>query len=178
MVTRFVTTKKMHNKNKKGTYGCPYVPRLFAESASELLLRLVLGLVEFVGQRVQVAGHRELPVGDGALDLGGLAQLDVEELFEALHDGCEGSLLSGNIADGLICIKGSEEFLEFHHIGIPIQRGVDTWCGRDEEVRVTEPFLVMILIQNDFVSSIFDRFHDQSFFFLATTLSKAIWRLS
>ena len=72
----------MHNKIKKGTYGCPYVPRLFAESASELLLRLVLGLVEFVGQRVQVAGHRELPVGDGTLDLGGLAQLDVEELFE------------------------------------------------------------------------------------------------
>lgn len=115
-----MTTKKKHNKNKKGTYGCPYVPRKFAGSASCLFLGWILGLIESRNQRVEVTGHRELPVGDGAFDLGGLAQLHMKELLEALHDGGEGGLLSGDIADGLVHIKGCQEFLELYHISIPI----------------------------------------------------------
>ena len=178
MVTRFVTTKKMHNKNKKGTYGCPYVPRKYAESASCLFLRLILGLIEPGDQRVEVAGRRKLPVGNGALDFCGLAQLHMEELLKALHDGREGRFLSGDIADRLIHIKSRQEFLELYDIGIPIQRGIDGWSGRDEEIRIAEALLVVILVQDDLVPGILDGLYDKTFFFLATTLSKAIRRLS
>lgn len=110
---------------KNGTYGCPYVPRKFAEAASGLLLCGILGLVEFGGKRLQIDGQGELPVEDGALDLGGLAQLHMEELFKALHDGGEGGLFPREGTDGLVYVKGSEEFFEFDKIGIPVQRRLD-----------------------------------------------------
>ena len=82
-------------------------------------------MVEFGGKRLQIDGQGELPVEDGALDLGGLAQLHMEELFKALHDGGEWGLFPREGTDGLVYVKGSEEFFEFDKIGIPVQRRLD-----------------------------------------------------
>ena len=52
--------------------------------------KLSFGLAEFGGERLQIGGGGEFAVGDGALDFRRLAQLHMEELFKALHDGGEG----------------------------------------------------------------------------------------
>lgn len=90
--------------------------------------KLSFGLSKFGYERLQIGGGGELAVGDGALDFRRFAQLHMEELFKALHDGGEGRFVSGDIADGLVQIECGQEFLELDGIGVPIQRGLD--CGR------------------------------------------------
>ena len=140
--------------------------------------KLSFGLAEFGGERFQIGGGGEFAVGDGALDFRRLAQLHMEELFKALHDGGEGRFVSGNIADGLVQIEGCQEFLEFDGIGVPIQRGFNGGRCRDEEIRVVQAFLVVVLVENDLVPGILCCLCEQTFFFLPTTLSKSITRVS
>ena len=102
----------------------------------------------------------------------------MEELFKALHNDGEGRFVSGNIADGLVQIEGSQELLEFDGIGVPIQRGFDGGRCRDEEIRVVQAFLVVVLVEDDLVPGILDGLREQTFFFLPTTLSKSITRVS
>lgn len=135
-------------------------------------------MVEFGGKRLQIDGQGELPVEDGALDLGGLAQLHMEELFKALHDGGEGSLFPREGTDSFVYVKGSEEFFEFDKIGIPVQRRFDLRGRRDEEIRVVRTFLVVVVVENNFVTGEFDCFRNRSFFFPLSTLSKVARRLS
>ena len=102
----------------------------------------------------------------------------MEELFKALYDGGEGRFVSGNIADGLVQIEGRQEFLEFDGIGVPIQRGFDAGRCRDEEIRVVQAFFIVVLVEDDLVPGILCCLREQTFFFLPSTLSKAITRLS
>ena len=139
---------------------------------------LSFGLSEFGGERLQIGGGGEFAVGDGALDFRCLAQLHMEELFKALHDGGEGRFVSGNIADSLVQIEGRQEFLEFDGIGVPIQRGFNGVRCRDEEIRVVQAFLVVVLVEDDLVPGILRCLREQTFFFLPTTLSKSITRVS
>lgn len=139
---------------------------------------LSFGLSEFGGERLQIGGGGELAVGDGALDFRCLAQLHMEELFKALHDGGEGSFVSGDIADGLVQIEGGQEFLEFDGIGVPIQRGFDGGRCRDEEIRVVQAFLVVVLVEDNLVPGILCCLRNQTFFFLPSTLSNCITRVS
>ena len=102
----------------------------------------------------------------------------MKELFKALNDGGEGRFVSGDIADGLVQIECGQELLEFDGIGVPIQRGFDGGRCREEEIRVVQAFLVVVLVENDLVPGILCRLREQTFFFLPSTLSKAITRLS
>ena len=140
--------------------------------------KLSFGLAEFGGERLQIGGGGELAVGDGALDFRRLAQLHMEELFKALHDGGEGRFVSGDIADGLIQIEGGQELLELYGIGVPIQRGFDGGRCREEEIRVVQAFLVVVLVEDDLVPGILCGLREQTFFFLPSTLSKFITRVS
>lgn len=140
--------------------------------------KLSLGLAKFGGERLQIGGRGEFAVGDGALDFRRLAQLHMEELFKALHDGGEGRFVSGDIADGLVQIEGRQKFLEFDGIGVPIQRGFDAGRCREKEIRVVQAFLVVVLVEDDFVPGILRCLREQTFFFLPTTLSKSITRVS
>ena len=55
---------------------------------------LSFGLAEFGGERLQIGGGGEFAVGDGALDFRSLAQLYMEELFKAFHNGGKGRFVS------------------------------------------------------------------------------------
>lgn len=135
-------------------------------------------MVEFGGKRLQIDGQGELPVEDGALDLGGLAQLHMEELFKALHDGGEGRFVSGDITEGLVQIKCGQKLLELDGIGVPIQRRVDRGRCREEEIRVVQALLIVVLVEDDFVPGILCGLREQTFFFLPSTLSNCITRVS
>lgn len=102
----------------------------------------------------------------------------MEELFKALHDGGEGSLFSEECADGFVHVKCGKELFELDRIGIPIQRRFDVRFGRDEEIRVVRTFLIVVVVENNFVTGEFDCFRNQSFFSPLSTLSKVARRLS
>lgn len=127
---------------------------------------------------VQIGSGGELPVEDGALDLCGRAQLHMEELFKALHDGGEGSLFSGECADGFVYVKCGKELFDLDRIGIPIQRRFDVRFGCDEEIRVVRTHLVVLGVEYNFVPSNPDCIRNQSFFSPRRTTSKAKTRLS
>ena len=140
--------------------------------------KLSFGLSEVGGERLQIGGRGELAVGDGTLDFRRLAQLHMEELFKALHDGGEGRFVSGNIADGVVQIECGQKLLELDGIGVPIRRGFDGGRCREEEIRVAQALLIVVLVEDNLVPGILDGLRDQTFFFLPSTLSKAITRLS
>ena len=163
---------------KSGTHGLPYVPRKFAEAASEVLLLDVFSLVEFCGQCLQIGGKGEFAIVDGALDFGGFSQTHVKEFSDAFHQGGEWHFISGNGGDGSVHIEGRQQFFEIYRFRRPIQRGFDGGSRSDEEIRILQTLLVILLIKNDFVAGVPDCVRNETFFFLDSTLSKAIRRLS
>lgn len=130
------------------------------------------------GQGVQVSGGGELAVEDGALYLGGLAKLHMQELFEAFHNGGKGSLVPAYIADGLVQIEGGEKLLEVDGIAVPIQRRLNDGSLSHEEIGVLEALLVVVDVEDYLVPGILYGFRNETFFFLASTLSNSMTRES
>ena len=102
----------------------------------------------------------------------------MEELLERFHDSGERDFFPAIPRDNPLQLESRQEFFELNRIGVPIQRGLDDGSGGHEQIRVFQALLVVVLVEDNLVPGILDGLYDMTFFFLDTTLSKAMMRLS